>query len=63
MYMDWDGHLDHCLEALRQAVMCKADTGVSAMRWSERASSRAKRRRALKIIPSTISFAVLLIEK
>lgn len=27
------GHLEHCLEALRESVMCHADLSIVTMRW------------------------------
>lgn len=34
---DWDElfyHADHCLESLRQAVMCSADVSVYTLKWT-----------------------------
>lgn len=34
---DWDelySHVDHCLESLRQSVMCSADINVYTLKWT-----------------------------
>ncbi|KAK3393992.1 hypothetical protein B0H63DRAFT_555273 [Podospora didyma] len=41
-YGDWDAHLEHCLEVLRQAVLCAADTSVYALQWKLTDKEEAK---------------------
>jgi len=35
-YKDQVGHLEHCLEALRESVMCHSDLSIVSMRWGHK---------------------------
>ncbi|KAF2636959.1 hypothetical protein P280DRAFT_361180, partial [Massarina eburnea CBS 473.64] len=39
------GHIDHCLEVLREGVMCSRDTSIVSFYYRSKPGSRSKSRR------------------
>ncbi|KAF2234770.1 hypothetical protein EV356DRAFT_144142 [Viridothelium virens] len=35
-HVHWDIHADHCLELLRSAALCHADTTLTTFRWDQK---------------------------